>query len=144
MKCRSIRVGPQHDGIELLRTDQSPLRLHIDLELLIVGNRTCSDAADRRLNILGLDGLDDIGWRKTEAGQPIRVEPDSHRVIEPAEQEGLPDIWRARQLIDDVDGCVVSNEEGVVFPVFAVERHELQYRRGFLLDCQALELNLLG
>ena len=78
-------MAPNSSGVE-----SRPLRLHIELELLIVRDRTGSDATGRCLNILSLDGLDDIGWRKAEADQPVRVEPDPHRVIEAAQDGGLP------------------------------------------------------
>ena len=68
----------------------------------------------------------------------------SHRVIELAEQEGLADPLGPGQLVDDIDGGVIGDEERVVFPVFAVERNELQYRGRFLLDRQSLLLELRG
>ena len=102
--------------------------LHIHLELLILGDRTCSDAADRGLDILALDGLDDVGWRKIEVCQPRHVEPDAHRVIEPAEQLGLANAGRARQLVKDVDDREIGDEQRVVFPAFVIEINELQYR----------------
>ena len=140
---RPVSVSAQHDVAELLRTDQPTLCLHIHLDLLIVGNWTCADAADRRLDILALDGLDDVGWGKIEASQARRVEPDPHRVIEPTEQFGLPYARRARQLIKHIDDRKIGDEKRVVFAAFVIEIHELQYRGRFLLDLDSLQLDLL-
>jgi hypothetical protein len=59
------------------------------------------------------------------------------------EQIGLADARRARQLVNHVDDRVVGDEKRIVFLVFAVEHHELQYRGRLLLDGNSLQLHLL-
>ena len=56
-KDGAVRIGTQHDPAELFRRRQRALGLHIDLELLVVADRPRADATNRRLNVLGLDGL---------------------------------------------------------------------------------------
>ena len=68
---RAVRIGAQDDVAELGRRRQAPLRLQIDLELLVVLDRPRADASDRGLNILRLDGGDDVGGREVEADQPL-------------------------------------------------------------------------
>ncbi len=50
---RAVRIGAQHDVAELLGCRQAALGLHVELELLVVADRTRADAADRRLHALG-------------------------------------------------------------------------------------------
>ena len=54
---------------------------------------------------------DHVGRREVEAGQPLGIEPDAHRVVEPAEQQRLADARHARQLVEHVDGGVVGDEQ---------------------------------
>ena len=105
-------------------------------------DRPRADAADRRLHVLRLDRVDDVGRGQLQTVEAVGVEPDPHRVVQPAEQGGLADARHARQLVEHVDGGVVGDEQRVLAVVLAVERDELQERRGFLLDRQALQLHL--
>ena len=60
---RAVGIGTQDDVAELLGSAQTPLRLHVHLELLIIADRAGADPADRRLHVLRLDGAD-IGRRQ--------------------------------------------------------------------------------
>ena len=121
---------------------QPALGLHVELELLVVADRPGADAADRRLHALGADGGDDVGGRQIEAGEPLRIEPDPHRVVQFREQAGLTDARGARNRVEHVDDGVVGDEQRILLAVGAVEHDELQDRRGFLLHDQALLLHL--
>ncbi len=126
---RAVGIGAQHDIAELLRRGQGALRLHVQLELLVAGDGAGADAADRRLHVLRLDGVDDIGGSEVEAGQPLGIEPDPHGIGELAEQQHLADARHARQLVEDVDRGIPRDEQGRELARFAVEVEELQDRR---------------
>ena len=74
--------------------------------------------------------------------EALGVEPDAHRIVLLAEQEGLADPGRARQHVDNVDDRVIRDEQRVLAAVLAVQHDELQDGRGFLLHRQALQLHL--
>ena len=63
-----VRVGPDHDIGEFLGRGEPPLGLDVELELLIVRDRPCANAANRRLDVLSLDGLDDVVRRQVQPG----------------------------------------------------------------------------
>jgi len=67
---RAVRASADHDIAELLWRRQTSLCLHVHLELLIGGDRARTNPADRCLDILSLNGTDDIRWRKPETCQP--------------------------------------------------------------------------
>ncbi len=92
-----VRIGADHDLAELFRRDQAPLRLHIELELGRVAGRARADTAHCRLHVLLLDRRDDIRRRQIQADQPVHVEPNAHRIIQPAEQLRIAHTGRARQ-----------------------------------------------
>ena len=64
---RAVGIGAQNDIAELLRRRKTSLRLQVQLELLVVANRPCADAADRRLDTLRTDCSNHIRGRKIEA-----------------------------------------------------------------------------
>ncbi len=139
---RAIGIGAQNDGGEFLRLGEPPLRLDIDLDLLLGRDRRRADAAQRRLNVLALDGSDDVVRRQIELGQPIRVEPDAQGIVERPEQRCLPDAFDARQWIDDVDRRVIAQVNGIVGAVRRIEVDHLQQRGGFLADGEAVARDL--
>ena len=59
---RAVGIGAQHDVAELLGRREPPLRLDVELELLIVRDWPRADAPDRRNQVLCLDRGDHIGW----------------------------------------------------------------------------------
>ncbi len=138
---RAIQVRPQHDVAELLRRSEPALRLYVELELLLIADWPRADAADRRLNALSADRGDDIGRRQIEAGEPLRIKPDPHRIVHFREQAGLADPRRAGNRVEDVDDGVVGDEQRVLLAVCAIEHDELQDRRRLLLHHQALLLD---
>src|SRR5580704_16696753 len=60
MQQRAVRVGAQDDVAEFLWRAEPPLRLQIELELLVVVGRSRADPSDRRLDALYPDHVDDI------------------------------------------------------------------------------------
>ena len=63
-----------------------------------------------------LQRRDDVAGRDAEAGQPVDVEDDAHRVVERAEQRGVADARHPLQRVEHVDRGVVGQEEPVMRP----------------------------
>src|SRR4029077_213724 len=140
---RAVRVRAQDDVPELLWRREPPLSLDVQLELLVLPDRARADAADRRLHVLRLDRADEVRRRQLQIVKALGVEPDAHRIVERTEDARLPDPGHSREHVDDVDDRVVGNKERILLTVLAVEGPELQDRRRFLLNCEALQLYLL-
>ena len=119
------------------------LGLDVELQLLVVGDRPRADAADRGLHVLRLDRLDDVAGGQAEAGQPVGLHPGAHRVVLRTPQRGVADAGRALDLVEQVDGDVVGDEQRVVGLLRRVDRDHAEQRRGLLLDGDALALHVL-
>ena len=133
----AVGIGAQHDGGEFLRTRQPALGLDVDLDLLLAPGRRRADAAERGLDILARHRRDDVVRRHVELGEAIGVEPDAQRIVERTEQGCLADAFDPRQRIDDVDGRVVAEVDGIVGVVGGVDVDHLQQRGGLLADGEA-------
>ena len=107
-------------------------------------DRRGADAAERRLDVLVLHRRDDVVRRQVKLGQPIGIEPDPQRIIERPEQRDLADAFDPRQRVDDVDGRVVAQIDGVVGVLRRIDIDDLQQRGGFLADRQAGVRHLVG
>ena len=59
-------------------------------------DRPRPDTADRRLHILRLNSRNDVSRRQLQIVQPLRVEPDAHRIVERAEDVRLADARQPR------------------------------------------------
>ncbi|MEY9469843.1 hypothetical protein ABH992_002242 [Bradyrhizobium yuanmingense] len=138
----SVGIGAQHDVGELIGAGEPAEGLHVELELLIVADRPRADAADGSLDALRADRGNHVRRGQAEAGEPLRIEPDSHRIVHLCEQVRLADARRARDRVQRVDDGVVGDEEGILLAIGAVEHEELQDRRGSLLHPHALLLHL--
>ena len=78
---RAVRVRADDDVGELVDARQPSFGLQVELELLIVRDRPGADAADRGLDVLRLNCVDDIAGGQVEAGQLVDLDPGTHRVI---------------------------------------------------------------
>src|SRR5262249_56781486 len=90
------------------------LGFDIDLKRLIARDWGSADTAERSLNVLTLDRQNDVVRRQAQFGEPIRVEPNPQRIIERAEQGDLPDTFDSGECVDDVDGCIIAQVNGVI------------------------------
>ena len=70
------RAQLDHDLGELVRVDQPSERPHWHLERARLGNRRLVDHAGSDLDVLALQGRDDIPRREPERVEPVQVEPD--------------------------------------------------------------------
>ena len=140
---RAVGIGAQDDVGEFLRPRQPALGLDVDLDLLLARDRRGADAAERRLNVLALHRRDDVVRRQVELGQPVGIEPDPQRIIERSEQRDLADAFDPRQRIDDIDGRVIAQIDGIVGVLRRVDVDDLKQGGGFLADRQAGARHLL-
>ena len=97
-----------------------------------------------RLHVLAAQRIRDVGRREPERRQAVGIEPDAHAVVERAEQVGVADAGHPLDVVEDVDGGVVAQEQRVVATVGRVDRQHLKDRRRLLLDGHALPADLLG
>ena len=124
--------------------DSRPLVLMVIWTCCSWRGRRRAHPAQRRLDVLALHRRDDVVRRQIELGQPVGVEPDPQRIVERPEQADLPDALDPRQRVDDVDGRVVAEINGVVGILRRVDGDDLQQRGGFLADGQARARDFLG
>ena len=113
------------------------------LELLARRRRRHADLAGGDLLALLLDRLDDVLRHQPARLQLVRIEPDPHRILAGAEHGDVADAGQARQLVPQVDGGVVGQEQAVVAGVRRRQRHEQQDRGRLLLHRDALVLHRL-
>ncbi len=121
-----------HDGVvglldddlaELVGLDQTTERLHRNLEGAGRRRRRLVEHAGRHLHVLALQRADDIARRQVERLQPIRIEPDAHRIIAAAEHGDRADALDAAEHVDDIDAGVIGNEQGVARIVGREQMH---------------------
>ena len=91
-----------------------------------------------------LQRIDDVVRHHAEAGEPVALDPDAHAVFERAEQEGIADAAHPLDIVEDVDGRVIRQEQRVVKLFGRIDGDDAQQRRGLLLDAQAAALDLVG
>ncbi len=114
--------------------DQPAGCLHRVGELLARRGGRRADLPGGCLEVLLLDGRDDVGGSEAERGEAIRTEPDPHPVLGAAIQIHLRDPGHAEQGVPDVDHGVVVEELGVAAPLGRVERDHHQDAGVDLLD----------
>ncbi len=139
---RAVRIGADDDVFELRDGRQTSLGLNVELELLVVGNGPRADAPDRRLSILGLDGVDDVARGEAETGQPVGSHPGAHRIVLRPPQRRVADAGGALDLIEQIDRDVIGEEQRIVGVLRRIDRDDAEQRRRFLLDRHALALHL--
>jgi hypothetical protein len=140
---RSVRIGADDDVLELGGGAQPTLGLDVELELLVVGNGARADAPDRGLDVLRLDGVDDVAGGQVEPGELVGADPGAHRIVLRTPQCGVAHARRALDLVEHVDGDVIRQVELVVRVLGRVERDHAEQRRRLLLDRDALALHVL-
>ncbi len=127
-----------------MRATSSALGLDGDLDLLLAGDRRRAHPSESRLDVLVLHRRDDVVRRQVELGEPVGIEPDAQRIVERPEQSRLADAFDPRQRVDDVDGRVIAQINGIVGVLRRVDAYDLQQSGGFLADGQAGARHLRG
>ena len=77
-------------------------------------DRLPADRPGGDLDVLLLDGADDVEGRQAQRGHLFRVEPDAHAVIALAERGHVADAGETEQLVLELDGGVIAQVEAVV------------------------------
>ena len=119
-----------------------PLVWMLSCKLLIVGDRPRADAPDRGLDVLRLDRVDDVAGGQIEAGQPVGPHPGAHGVVLRAPQCRIADAGRALDLVEQVDGDVVRDEQRIVGVLGRIDGDDAEQGRRLLLDGDALALHV--
>ena len=130
---RAIRAAAHDDVFELLRICKPTLRRDRVRELLraalVRGVRCLADLACRKLRVLLVDCAHNIARRQLQLRQPIRPQPDPHRVVLGAEDLNVGRARQTLQLIEHVQRHVVRREQIVEAAVGRIKRQHLQERR---------------
>ncbi len=134
---RAIAARLQDDVVELRRLGEPPDRAHADLVHLGGRRGLGADLAGGDLDVLLLQGGDDIGRGQPARRQPVRIEPETHGVLALAEDLHIGDALDALDRVLDVDVDVVADELVVVAIALAVEAGRKHERAGHLVDGDA-------
>ena len=110
----AARAGFHDNVAELLFGLQTPLGIKRELKIDTLKARRGTDEAAGRLHVLAADLAHHIARRQATLGDLLRIEPDPHRIIAPAEQLHLPDAVEPRQSILDVEHRVIAQIVHVV------------------------------
>ena len=137
-------AGLDDHALELFNIDETAAELDRVLEIHVGRRGRHADLSGGDLLALPLQRLDDVGGVETARLQFFRVEPNSRRILAGAEQLDLADAGQPRQLVDQIDRCVVGEIEIVEAFVGRRQRDEQQDRRRALLHRDALNLHRLG
>ena len=137
-------VGLDDDLLEL--GDVVELAVHVDriLERLPLRHRRQADLAGAGRAALQVDGVDHVLRHQPARLQLLRIEPDADGVLAGAEHGDAADAVEAGDLVEQVDGGVVRQEQAVVAPVGRGERDDLEDRGRLLVGLHALLLHGLG
>src|SRR5207245_2695648 len=101
--------GPdlEDDVFKLLFLDQAALGGDGELKALPLSGRRLPDLPGRHLDVLLLDGADDVADTQVARGQLVRVQPDAHAVIALANVGHVTHPLEPRQLIPNLNGGVI-------------------------------------
>ena len=134
---RTVGIGAQHDGAELLDGRQLAGRPRWWRKSAATRARQIAQRAGGDLRILGLDRGRDIGRSQLVADQLGRIDPDPHRAFG-AEQLGLADARHALDFIQHVARHIIAQRHRIELAVCRRQRDEHQEVAARLGDLHAL------
>ena len=114
VRQRAALAGLDDDVGELLRVGEPAQGVDGQLELLALGHRLLADLPGGHLDVLLGDGGDHVHGAQVERRQLVGVEPGPQAVVALAEVGDAGDAGQPAQLVLDVDGRVVAEEDAVV------------------------------
>ncbi len=106
--------GLDDDVAEFLDRLQAPLGVHRKLDVDALESGRGTHDARGGLHVLLADGRDDVVGRHAMLGDPLRIQPDAHRIVARAEQLHVADALHAGEAILDVEQPVVAQVGHVV------------------------------
>jgi len=123
----AARAGLDNDVGKLRRVGQPPQRAHGELKLLPLGNGLAANLAGGNLNVLALDGPHHVHRRQIARRHLGWVEPNSHAVIALSKKRHVADAGEAEQLVLDLNGGVVGQQQVVaeVVSLGVLRRHQV-------------------
>ena len=130
------------DVLELLDLVQPPGHVQRELEALARGRGRHAQLAGRDLEVLLLDGADDVARVEPEGLEHLGVQPDPHAVLARAEDGHVAHARQPRDDVAQVDPGIVAQEQTVVAAVGGVEVDDLQDGGGNLLGDGPLLLHV--
>ena len=136
-------VGLDDNLAEFLGLLQAAADIDGILETLPGRRRRHADLTGGDLLVLLLNSLDHLLRRQAQRDQPVRIEPDAHRIFAGAEHAGMTDAGDPRQLVDEVDRCVIAQKKPVIPAVGRAQRNHLQESGRLLPHRHALRLHAL-
>ena len=141
---RPVRLGADHDVLELLGRTQPPQGADRQGEPARRHRRGLVDRACRHLEVGRPQRQHDFAGRQVARGDPRGIEPDAHRVVAAAEHQHVADAVDASQHVLHVERGIVRD---VLLVAAAVRRDHVhdhhQVGRG-LADHDAETLHVLG
>ena len=109
-----VRAGFENDVGELFGFDQPAEGVHGELEVLALRHRRLADLPCRHLHVLLAEDADHVAGHQVPRLQLVRVEPDPHAVVLPAERENVAHALQPGQRILEMDGSVIGQVKLVV------------------------------
>ena len=140
----AVRTGLQDDVTEFLLGDEPALGVDREREVARARLWGTADRARRDLNVLLADRPDHIGPRHSARSDLVRIEPDAHRIIPAAKDQGLADTLDASDLVLDAQGGIIAEIQGVVFLIRGEQVHHHGEIRGLLLSGDTESAYVLG
>ena len=138
----AIRIGADHDLGELFRVLEAALGPHGVGHLLALGHGLGPDLPRGVHGALLLHGLVDVGHGDAQLGQEVRLHPDAHGIVAGAEDDDLAHARDPVERVDDVDGGVVGQEQGVVGGLGRVHGDEHEGHARGLADDHAVLVHI--
>ena len=140
----AVGIGPDHDVFEIGYGIEAALRLNVQLQPLVVGDRPRADAPHGGLHVLSLNGIDDIARGQTHARELVRVHPGPHRIVLRTPEACIADTGSGLDLVDKVDGGIVGDEERIESAFGRVDRDHAKQGGRLFLNRDTLPLHILG
>ncbi len=103
--------SPHDEVLEVLGGGQSPLGRDGQLVRLARDRRRLADLPGGDRPVLLSEGRDDIAGGHVAVSELLRIEPDPHAILLPAERADLADAGQAGQFLQHVEGGVVAQVE---------------------------------
>ena len=111
---RSVHgVGAHHDVAEFVRVGEAADGVHLHFERRAFRRRRLADLAGGDLDVLLRNGVLHVDGGDAEIGEPVGIEPNSHRIAPLAENLNVADSGEAFQRVDHLQIGVVAERDRI-------------------------------